>query len=71
MAQGSPASAGQMDTQEIALRRIQVAEAASVAAQSAAEASNRKPEGDKLDKNWFLSSPPSRLISTPKAGRRR
>ena len=43
-----------MDGQEIALRMIQVAEAASVAAQSAAEALGRRSEGDK---NWFRVLP--------------
>ena len=43
-----------MDGQEIALRMIQVAEAASMAAQSAAEALGRRPEGDK---NWFRVLP--------------
>ena len=50
MATGSPISGTQMDSQEIALRMIQAAEAASVAAQSAAEAPGRRSEGDK---NWF------------------
>ena len=47
MAQGSPTSGTRMDGQEIALRMIQVAEAASVAAQSAAASLGRRSEGDK------------------------